>query len=150
MKKICLAILLGLALFFIVYGFGYAQTVNTWYSVEKGEWKTVAWDAPVTLVDGDPLPDLADASLTYSLFIKNTNTQTIIKIGSGISTLLQEIALPKRGKYFVGVQADLLYVGETIPKSSIVTWSDNAVLCQGGQTFGLKFQTAPQGPKGLR
>jgi hypothetical protein len=127
-----------------------AQTINVWYSVEKGQWKTVAWDAVTQLTDGDPLPDPADAVLSYNIYAKNFNTQTVIPIASGISGLEQEIVLPKRARYLAGVEANLLYAGETVPIKSAISWSQDAAVCQGGQTFGMKFQTGPKGAGGLR
>ncbi len=127
-----------------------AQTVNTWYPVEKTSWKTLAWDAVTALNDGDPLPDPADAVLTYNIYIKNVNTSVVLMIASGITALQQEIVLPKRARYLIGVEAALLYTGETAPMKSPQSWSDNAAVVQGGATFGLRFQTGPKEPKELR
>lgn len=127
-----------------------AQTINVWVPVVKGQWKTVAWDAVTQLTDLDPIPDPADAALSYNVYAKNMNTQTVISIATGITVLSQEIVLPKRGRYLAGVEAQLLYTGETEPSKSAISWSDNATVCQAGQTFGLKFQTGPKDATGLR
>lgn len=128
----------------------FAQTSVTWYPVEKGQWKTMAWDAVTTLSDNDPLPDPADAALSYNVLIKNKNTGLVIPIASGITTTQLSMVLPKRGSYFGGVQTTLLYTGETVPSLSAIAWSDMAASCQGGVTFGFRFQTAPKDPKALR
>jgi hypothetical protein len=128
----------------------WAQTINVWYSVEKGQWKTVSWSAVTQLTDGDPLPDPADATLTYNVYAKNFNTQAVIPIASGVVGLEQEIILPKRARYLAGVEANLLYAGETVPIKSTISWSQDATVCQGGQTFGMKFQTGPKGAGNLR
>lgn len=127
-----------------------AQTVNTWIDTGKGNWKSLAWDPVIALTDGDPLPDPADASLSYNIYVKNVNTQAVISIATGVTALSQEIILPKRARYLAGVEASLLYTGETTPSKSPISWSNDSAVCAGGQTFGLKFQTGPRDPKTLR
>ncbi|OGP46230.1 MAG: hypothetical protein A3K30_03940 [Deltaproteobacteria bacterium RBG_13_51_10] len=147
MKKMVLGLVLLMIL--AVVSLASAQTVNVWYPVEKAQWKIMAWDAPL-LTDGDPLPDPADAALSYNIYVKNANTQAVILIGTGITALQQEIVLPKRARYFAGVEANLLYTGETVPMKSPIAWSTDSVVCKDGQTFGLRFQTGPKEPKELR
>ena len=81
MRRLLITIL-TLALLALTAAMAQAQTINVWYSVEKGQWKTVAWDAVTQLTDGDPLPDPADAVLSYNIYVKNFNTQSIISIAS--------------------------------------------------------------------
>lgn len=128
----------------------YGQTINTWYDTGKGNWKSLAWDPVTALADGDPLPDPADAALSYNIYVKNVNTQAVIPIASGITALSQEIILPKRARYLAGVEASVLYTGESTPSKSTISWSSDSTVCAGGQTFGLKFQTGPRDPKTLR
>jgi hypothetical protein len=128
-----------------------AQTPpSVWYVVEKGQWKTLGWDAVTQLTDGDPIPPVAEAILSYNVYVKSFKTGSVISIGSGITATSLEIVLPQRGKYLTGVNAQLLYAGETIPKVSLISWSENPTVCLDGKTFGLQFQTGTKDPKGLK
>lgn len=141
---------LTVAVMLIMPALIHAQTIVTWYPVEKGQWKTMGWDPVTTLVDNDPLPDPAEATLSYNVYVKSFNTGTIIPIATGITETKCEMILPKRGRYLGGVEAQLLYAGEMVPVKSEMSWSDDSTVCQGGQTFAMKFQTGPQKSKGLR
>ena len=123
---------------------------SVWYVVEKGQWKTLGWDAVTQLTDGDPIPPVAEAILSYNVYVKSFKTGSVISIGSGITATSLEIVLPQRGKYLTGVNAQLLYAGETIPKVSLISWSENPTVCLDGKTFGLQFQTGTKDPKGLK
>lgn len=145
--------------FWMMVGFGLVHLIiplssfgqtPTWYPVEKGQWKTMAWDAVTALADGDPIPDPADATLTYNVYVKNKVTNAIIPIASGVTGTSLEMILPKRGDYFGGAEANLLYTGATTAMKSPISWSDTAASCQGGVTFGFRFQTKPGGPQKLR
>ena len=128
-----------------------AQTPpSVWYVVEKGQWKTLGWDAVTQLADNDPLPPATEATLSYNVSVKSFKTGAIIAIGSGITTTSLEIVLPQRGKYIAGVSAQLLYAGETVPIVSAISWSEDPTVCLDGKTFGLQFQTGAKGPKQLK
>jgi len=128
-----------------------AQTPpSVWYVVEKGQWKTLGWDAVTQLTDNDPLPPATEATLSYNVSVKSFKTGVIIPIGSGITATSLEIVLPQRGKYITGVSAQLLYAGETIPIVSAISWSEDPTVCLDGKTFGLQFQTGAKGPKQLK
>jgi len=128
-----------------------AQTApSVWYVVEKGQWKTLGWDAVTQLTDNDPLPPATEATLSYNVSVKSFKTGAIIAIGSGITTTSLEIVLPQRGKYIAGVSAQLLYAGETVPIVSAISWSEDPTVCLDGKTFGLQFQTGAKGPKQLK
>jgi len=135
----------------LVIGTAHAQTPpSVWYVVEKGQWKTLGWDPVTQLTDNDPLPPATEATLSYNISVKSFKTGAVIPIASGITTTSLEIVLPQRGKYIAGVSAQLLYAGETIPKVSLISWSENPTVCLDGKTFGLQFQTGTKDPKGLK
>ena len=142
---------LVLALILLIPTFVSAQQIVNWYPVEKTSWGTVAWDAVTQLSDGDPLPAPTVATLGYNIYAKNVVTLAIIPIATNIPGLEQLIALPSRGSYIVGVEAQLLYVGDTVPsKSSTISWSEVPAVCLNAATFGFKFQTGPKPSIGLR
>jgi hypothetical protein len=138
------------ALLFFLVGTAQAQQINVWYAVEKGNWKTVQWDAVTQLSDGDPLPAPSVATLGYNIYAKNVVTGTIVPIATNIQGTSQEVALPSRGSYIAGVEPQLLYVGTSEPSKGTVSWSEAPEVCQNAQTFGYRFQTAPKSVGGLR
>jgi hypothetical protein len=150
MRKIFVGMCLFAAVLLLTWE-AWAQTPpSVWYVVEKGQWKTLGWDAVTQLTDGDPIPPVAEAILSYNVYVKSFKTGSVISIGSGITATSLEIVLPQRGKYLTGVNAQLLYAGETIPKVSLISWSENPTVCLDGKTFGLQFQTGTKDPKGLK
>jgi hypothetical protein len=128
-----------------------AQQIVTWYPVEKTSWGVVAWDAVTQLVDGDPLPAPTIATLGYNIYAKNVVTSVIVPIATNILLTERQIVLPSRGSYIVGVEAQLIYVGDTQPSlSSSISWSEVPAVCLNAATFGFKFQTGPKSTGGLR
>lgn len=128
-----------------------AQQIVTWYPVEKSNWGVVAWDAVTQLVDGDPLPAPAVATVGYNVYAKNVVTSAIVPIATNILTTERQIVLPSRGSYIVGIEAQLIYAGDTLPSlSSSISWSEVPAVCLNAATFGFKFQTGPKSTGGLR
>jgi hypothetical protein len=149
MKK--LMFLLALSLLFTLPSSLLAQQIVTWYPVEKTSWGVVAWDAVTQLADGDPLPAPAIATLGYNVYAKNVVTNAIIPIATNIPGTERQIVLPSRGSYVVGIEAQLIYVGDTQPSvSSSISWSEVPAVCLNAATFGFKFQTGPKPSVGLR
>lgn len=129
----------------------FAAQVATWHSVDKNNWGTVAWDAVTKLADGDPLPEPAVATVGYNVYAKNVVTNAQVTIATNLPGVERQIVLPSRGSYIVGVQAQLLYVGDSQPSlSSTIAWTEEPSACQNGATFGFRFQTGPMGTGGLR
>jgi hypothetical protein len=149
MRKLLLVLVLTLFLFPSVAVS--AQQIVTWYPVEKTSWGVVAWDAVTQLVDGDPLPAPTIATLGYNIYAKNVVTSVIVPIATNIPLTERQIVLPSRGSYIVGVEAQLIYVGDSVPSlSSSISWSEVPAVCLNAATFGFKFQTGPKSTGGLR
>ena len=147
MKKLFLALLLSICFSSVVQ----AQTNITWYPVDKTNWGIVAWDPVTQLIDGDPLPAPTIAALGYNVYAKNVITSVVIPIASNITATQQQIALPSRGSYIVGVEAQLLYAGDSVASGqSEISWSEVPAVCKDAKTFGFKFQTGPKPVGGMR
>ena len=116
-----------------------ALAVDTWYKTLSG---TVAWDAVTTYEDGSPL-DAGDIVVTYNVYMKNVTTGVQTKIASTPS-LSMAIVIPTRGKYRLGVQAEL-----STTEQSPIGWSDDPVICSTAGTFGFRLMF-PAGTKNLK
>jgi hypothetical protein len=117
-----------------------AFAVDTWYKTLSG---TVAWDALTTYEDGSPIEAAGDGVVTYNVYMKNVTTGVQTKIGSTPATSLA-IVIPTRGKYRLGIQAEL-----SATEQSPIGWSDDPVVCSSAGTFGFRL-LFPAGPKGFK
>jgi hypothetical protein len=109
---------------------------NIWY---KGDTHDLAWDPVTTYEDGSPIEGEA---VTYNLYLKNEQTGSEVPLGP-VSADTYQAELPNKGRYRFGVQAAL---GADV---SEIMWSDNAVACQSGQTFGMRWMN-PNWPHNIR
>jgi hypothetical protein len=132
--------LLCFILFFALAGISHAQT---WYPANQ---RTVAWDAVATDADGNPFP--AGAVVLYQIYYKTPASSTPVYIGETNMTSVA-ISFPAQGSYFVGISA-VQKEGALIVAESEISWSDNAAVCAGGQTFGIRFYVRPGNPRNLR
>lgn len=112
------------------------MAADTWH---KGTTHPLAWDAVTTYEDGSPIDG---ETVSYNLYLKNVQTNVQIKVGSTSESSLT-VVIPERGRYRFGVQAAL---GEDV---SEIMWSDNALACEGGQTFGARWMN-PNWPRNFR
>jgi hypothetical protein len=120
---------------------------QTWYPTNQ---KTVAWDAVTKLEDGTSLP--AGQTVRYQIYSAlSTDATKANKVNMGSATTAQFTAtFTVEGKYFIGVEAERLDSAGVVLSKSAISWSDNAIVCQGGVTFGIVLYKAPQAVGGIR
>ena len=110
MKKLWIVVLVLL----VGFSFAMAQVIH------EADQKTIGWDAPVFLVDGDPIP--SEDVLAYNVFIRpNGNTD----IPDPIDTVyeLTYVITVSDGVFECGVSA-LRYIGGAgSPYESEILWS---------------------------
>ncbi len=131
---------LFLALFFVLGGLAYGQT---WYPANQ---KTVAWDVVPIDSEGQPLPP--GSIVAYQVYFKTTTNATPVYFGETNATQIT-MTFPTQGSYFVGVMA-VQKEGAVVVSQSNIMWSDQAIACKDGQTFGIRFYKNPGDPKGMR
>lgn len=139
MKKLVAALVITLVLCF---GSAFGQVWHTANQV------TVAWDAVITLENGDPLP--ATDIVKYKVWLKNVVTGSEpVKLGEVID-LEYTITLNIEGKYFVGASA-LRYSDEgELLSTSITCWSDVVECVFEGNTFGIRYYLPSASPGCIR
>lgn len=128
-----------LAILFLAHG---AYAVD-WH---KADSKTVAWDAPTQYADGTPIP--SGLQWVYTVYIREINSTVVTAIGT-VDTTASVIQLSEGQKVFVGVSATYTD-GDGLQVESEVAWSDNAIDCADGVTFGIYNLKRPGKPGRLR
>jgi len=116
----------------------------TWHTADQA---TVAWQKPATYSSGATIPD--DVILEYEIFSalqadKSDAGEPIARTGN----LQKVLTMTVEGKHYIGVRAVRVDNGEDVTYSEIA-WSDNAVACQDGNTFGIVYFLVPNMPFGL-
>ena len=141
MKKLILII----AILAVVFC-GFANAIE-WTTANE---KTIAWDAPTTLADGEPIP--ANHTLKYRVYLANFATdpdKTNPALLGETDQLSYSIVLNTEGKYIAGVQT-VRYDENNIEISiSDINWSD----VNGEYTpnpFGIMHFIPTEMPKNLR
>jgi hypothetical protein len=121
------------------------------------EWKaanqiSIAWDAPTTLIDGQPIP--ADMVFKYDVYLSNADTDpdkaNPVKLNAAPTAALEYvITLNAEGRYIPGVKALRFDAAGAQVSESEINWSD----VNGDMTpnpFGLIHYLAPTAPGNLR
>jgi len=126
MKKIWIVVLVVLL---AVFSFAMAQEIH-W-----ADQKTVTWDAPVTLIDGSPIPP--EDVLAYNMYMRHEDgTEVFIET---TPTMPYTYTVPE-GVHHVGVSAVRYIGGAGAPFESEVLWSD----------FLLGYGRPPAVPENIR
>jgi hypothetical protein len=138
------------------------SNAQTWHTTDQ---VTLAWDAPTSLSNGDPVP--SEDEIRYRIFLADavsdpskTSPVELTPDNDGDGTLdpildkSKTITVQQEGRYFFGVKAlryhdangdgNLEQVGE-----SAIAWSDNSEYVQDGTTFGVEHFFSITEPSGL-
>lgn len=111
----------------------------------------VAWDAVVTLDNGDPLP--AGNTVSYVVYIvpaAGIADADNLKIEVGRTPdAFFNIPMPGEGEFYFGASAERLVNAVKVSEST-VSWSFDASKCQGGEELGIRFYLIPASPEGFR
>jgi len=125
MKKLWIAVLV------LLMGFSFAMAQE----IHWADQKTVYWDAPLTLVDGSPIPP--EDVLAYNMYMRHEDgTEEFIET----SPVIPYVYTVPEGIHYVGVSALRYIAGTGTPFESEVTWSD----------FLLGYGRPPVAPGNLR
>jgi hypothetical protein len=112
------------------------MAADIWY---RGNTHDLSWDPVITYEDGSPIEG---ETVNYNLYLKNEQTGVEDLLGV-LSANSYQALLPEKGRYRFGVQAALG------PDVSEIMWSDNAIACQNGLTFGMRWMN-PNWPHNIR
>jgi len=119
--------------------------VSTWKTANQ---VTVAWDAVTALSDGRPLP--AGDTIQYEVYSGTDTTKANPTLITTVATTQTTITFPNEGRFLVGLKS--IRRDSTTAKigESALVWSDDPVVCQNGQTFGVIYFISPGNPGGMR
>lgn len=108
---------------------------------------TVGWDAVTTLSDGTVVPP---AQVSYKVFLAKLIDKTdMSEVGTAIVNQEFTVTLTSEGKWYVGIRA-VRTVDNVVITSSNISWSDDPIACQDGNTFGIMLYMGPANVTGLR
>ena len=137
MKKILSAILIILFFAFAV------NAGDTWYAANQGAF---TWDPVTTMEDGSVV---IPGQLTYRLYIKLEGTGEITEAGE-VAGPPVTLTFDRDGKHRVGVKVIRMVDGEIVSASKDISWSDDPVFCENGETFGFTSWQRPLPVRNLR
>jgi hypothetical protein len=116
---------------------------QSWFPANQ---KTMQWDAVTTLEGGAPLP--SGSTVKYVCYTKTPTVPTPVQVG--VSDIPQfTFTFTVEGKYYLGVRSQRIEAGAVISESAI-SWSNDPLFAQAGNTFGIVFYYNPAAPGGLR
>jgi hypothetical protein len=148
MKKLLFFIILGLCFIFTwTLGATIVQAVDNVYIANQ---ITVAWDAPTTYFNQEPIPETA--LIKYLLYAKPITGGTEIPAGdTEVGILEKTITLPSAGiEYLIGAKALEVDAAGLALGSSVIAWSDDTLVCLNGITFSAMYYKIPLNPGGMR
>jgi hypothetical protein len=102
---------------------------------------TIGWEAVTADIDGDPV-----SGVTYKMLLANADTDpgktnpAVVYEGAATVTT---ITIPKKGRYFVGLQATAYGL------NGAINWADAPKDQEGYELFGIRFAVPPDTPKGI-
>jgi hypothetical protein len=112
---------------------------QTWVTANQG---TVAWDVVAPIVATD--------TIKYQVYTRIGTTGNGAPVGGEIVATQLAITFSVEGRYFVGIKAIRYPIGETVGIPSIVSWSNDPLVCAAAGPFGFLYYVAPNNPIGLR
>ena len=117
--------------------------VDTWYPANQGAF---TWDPVTTMEDGSAV---IPGQLTYRLYIKLEGTGEITEAGE-VAGAPVTLTFDRDGKHRVGVKVIRMVDGEIVSASKDISWSDDPVFCENGETFGFTSWQRPLPVRNLR
>lgn len=138
MKRLTIAFIIVLAL-----------VTPSWAQVN---WKTanqvtVAWDAVAQLSNNNPLP--GGNTIEYEIYYAPP-AKAPLTLAATVITTQTVVTFADEGRYLIGLKS-IRYDGtHTKLSESVMVWSDDPTVCQGGVTFGVVYFLAPKNPGGMR
>ena len=128
MKKLILMVL-AMAL---ISSISFSQV---WYPANQ---KTIAWDAVTQCDDGSPIP--AGETVRYQIYIAlESDLDKANKVNVGATTATSHLITFPEGKWFVGIFSERMQGETVVSTSASISWSNDTVVCQNGETFGISF-----------
>jgi len=97
---------------------------------------TVAWNAPIVLSTGDPIP--TDAVLKYRVYIRRVGSPPREITSAPITETQFTFAPPKVDFCFIGVRAVLYDSNGVQISESPIAWSYDLRVAANGRTFGMR------------
>ena len=115
----------------------------TWFNTNQA---TVAWDPVDTLTTGDPLP--ATDTVDYNIYTQDTHYNSApVLVAEGVTDTQYVLTFQTEGRHLVGVQAVRHCRDpdgtEWASSPSTISWSDDPVVCNNGETFGIMYLINP-------
>ena len=117
--------------------FSMESNATTWKVANQ---VTVAWDAVTTLTDGTPIP--AGSTIQYQVYIRTDPTGNPLASGNPITATQALVTFAAEGFYDIGIKAQRVVSGQVISEST-VAWSNDPLVAQGGNDFGVQYYLSP-------
>ena len=121
-----------------------AQAATVWKTANQ---ITVAWDAITTLDDGSPLP--TGTTMQYQLYTRTDPSGPPVANGNAVTATQATVTFTTEGQFDIGLKAQRM-VNAQVVAESIIVWSNDPAVVQGGNTFGDIYFRAPAAPKNMR
>ena len=124
--------------------FSMESNATTWKVANQ---VTVAWDAVTTLTDGTSIP--AGSTIQYQVYIRTDPTGNSVASGNPITALQCLVTFAAEGFYDIGIKAQRVVAGQVVSES-VIAWSNDPLVAQGGNDFGVQYYLSPAGIRNMR